>query len=276
MDNDGNLDDNSRIDALASDNIILYSLLNLGVKGSGTEGELLYIKKRSGYTTKGYTIFPSKEYPSPNKSDNYLPRLNTENYAIAIRKGTPNEDWLSQIISDSLDTLDIPGSDLNNAKKILENIDNPPPIIPPITPPEPKKEVNTDRWWIPIVTALVAAFTSIIVAILNPQFISTIRDWLRVSPPPVTPSSSKKITGRVLNTRTRKYIAGVKVSLESNNTRHFQYTDSEGSFSFYFDHSCNRILLRFEADDYKIYDRWIDTPNNEQKEEIGLSPNSIE
>lgn len=274
LDNDGVLDNGKRIDAFASDAIILQSLLKDGVEGSGEEGELIYIQKRSGYSGD-YTIFPSEEFPSPDGST-YLPGLKQEDYALAIAKGTDNEAWLSTTIDRSLDNLSTPGSKLRKAKDILKPYEvgqvplsssTTSPISFPSTP-------SSDRWWIPIVVAAVAAFASIVVALLNPQLVSTIVNWIRGGQSRTPRPTEKTITGRVLNARTGAWISGAKVSLEAGGTPPVEYTDSEGIFEFSFRSSSNKIWVRVEADGYKMFDRRIDLSNNGVIADIRLSPHA--
>lgn len=84
LDSDGKLDDDTNMDALASDGIILQYLLDLGIEGSEEGGRKFeYGDKRDPYRGKNYRIFPSEEFPSPNKEEAYLPRLKPEEYSIS-------------------------------------------------------------------------------------------------------------------------------------------------------------------------------------------------
>lgn len=290
LDNNGLLDSDLRIDALASDAIILRALLETGVKGSGEkEDELVYIRDRPGYKQLNYAIFPSREFPSL-KGNLYLPGLTQENYALAIRKGTESTARLSEMIDSSLSDLSTPESELSKAQDNLKSYElgleqtsslapnltvSPDPSLSPSDPSLPSTDSNpepaSDRWWVPVVVAAVAATASVLVALLNPQIVIAAVSWFKRKP--MTPQAIERtITGRVLNARTGAWISGAKVSLEAAGTPPVEYTDSEGIFEFTFKSSSDKIRVRVEAENYEMFDRRIDLSNSAGIRDIRLSP----
>lgn len=267
-----------KVDAFASDAVIVQTLFQKGVNEEGQQNMPYYQKYRPPYkdTPPGFVVFPSKAFPSP--SGEYLPYLGLENYAIAVRK-QDSAKWLDIIDNHVLVDLNDEKSNLAKAKAKIEpfeqnrestpiNIFNstitPRPTIPPKPNPNPP---DNDRW-IPIVVALIAAFASIIVAILNPQFFGNIIDRVNGRQ-----SSQRTVTGRVLNAKTGEWIRRAKVSLEVNGIPLTEFTDSEGVFEFSFQSSGSKIMIRVEADGYEMFDKRIDISTARAIQDIRLSPN---
>lgn len=259
LDKNGYLDNDLRIDALASDALILQSFLEIGVEGSGgssQQGELIYIQNRPPYK-KDYAVFPSKEFPSPD-GNIYLPGLKLEDYAIATKKGTSDEAWLSGIISNSLNNLSVPGSKLKAAQDKLK----------PFETGQTGTGIDEeDKWWIhiptPIAVAGVTALGAIIVALLNPQLLREMFSALSTRIKPVgSPSTSRKITVLVQDSTTNKRIGGASVSLTTSGIPLVKPTDSEGVTHFSFSSSDNTIMLRVEAKGYAIVEMNRDASQN--------------
>jgi ABC-type amino acid transport substrate-binding protein len=275
LDNDGSLGNGTKIDALASDAIILESFLINGVKESGGKrGELAYVEARFPRGSQGFAVFPSKEFPSPD-GGSYLPGFDQENYAIAIAKGQPNETWLSQVINNSLRDLNDPESDLGKAKDNLKPYEIGFKSPGEIDVAEPDRNLSPDRWWLPIIVAIVAALASIVGTILNPELVRTVSGWVtNNTKQSQTQPTTRTVTviGRVLNSRTGAWIGGAKVSLEAGRTPPIEYTDAEGIFEFVFQSSDSRIKIRVEADGYEMFDRRIDISSGGGMQDIRLKP----
>jgi hypothetical protein len=270
LDDDDILDNDLKIDAFASDDLILQSIVKEGIKTpkeDKQEGKL-YVGTRDPYEKIGYVVFPSEQYPPFDQNDQYLPRLDAENYAIAIKKGPPNESWLSEKIQNSLNTSEKPDSKLNRAKRNLINpypeiVDDPPQPSPSdesedkSTSPQPPTP-SFDKWWIPILIASIPAIASIIVAILRPEFLILIGNWIIRRRRQTDSSVSKSINGRVLDERNNP-IYGARVSLEIPGNPLTTSTDTTGIFEFNFNTSNNRIMLRAEKEGYQAREHLTNT-----------------
>ena len=268
LDNNGYFDDSSKIDAFGSDDLILQSLLKEGINESGNKGTKLYVGSRAPYEKFGYVVFPSKNYPSINQNDFYLPRLNSENYAIAIKRGSPNESWLSEKIENSLNTSK---SKLNRAKK---NLINPYPEISKIgikPPIKPSSGGFDNKWWMPILIASIPVIGSIVVAILKPEFLILIGNWIIGKRRDRDNTVSVSINGRVLDDTTGETISGAIVSLETTGTPLVESTDGEGIFEFNCNVSNGRIRLRVRREGYQSYERRINIFNIQDVIQIRLS-----
>jgi ABC-type amino acid transport substrate-binding protein len=266
-----------KINALASDSAILQSFLKNGVDPSGKDGELIYIKGRKPYKQENFAIFPSQEFPSPDNSQ-YLPGFNEqEKYAIATKKRAGSENSLSKIVNDSLQDLKNTDSELSKAQNELKIYDEADVKVPPLNPSSPsplpsvpptRPNVSTDNnwWFLPIITA----FVPIVVAILNPELVKTIADWIKGKQP--AKSTKPNITGRVLNIKTGAWIAGAKVSLDVGGIPVIGFTDAEGVFEFPPQNSGDGIRIRVDAEGYEMYERRIDMSNHKGIIDIRLTP----
>jgi ABC-type amino acid transport substrate-binding protein len=277
-DKDGKLDTGEKIDALASDAMIVYSLWKDDVEPSGEEGYITYTKARNGYRSKGYAVFPSQDFPSPapDKSE-YLPETQPEEYGIVLKK----DSWLLPFVNSALEEAESSASSFSQIKADFVRYESGASILsPPELPTEPREQlsepssVNKEpsdsdtRWWLPIVIPVISVLGAIIIAILNPELVRVL-----ISGKQRTGSNgaSRVITGRVLDARSGTWIRGAKVTLEGSGTPPVEYTDNEGVFEFLVSASANRIRLRVEANGYEMFDRRVDVSNSEAVHDIRLS-----
>lgn len=86
------LDAGRRIEAYASDALIIQTLLEEGIQGDDSQ------KARPSYKENGFILFPLK-------ARDYLPGLDKESFAIAIKKNTPYASELLDIINDTLNSI---------------------------------------------------------------------------------------------------------------------------------------------------------------------------
>ncbi|AFZ03030.1 carboxypeptidase-like regulatory domain-containing protein [Calothrix sp. PCC 6303] len=217
-------------------------------------------------------VFPSNEYPSP-AGGNYLPSLSTEKYVIAVRK---TDSKLLEIIDDEvLADLKDRKSELGKAMEKIElfekgqNLNT--NIFQQTFTPDPKpipSPTPIPNWWenATVIAAIIAAFATIMTAILNPQLIGNILNWIKGKK-----SSQQIVTGRVLNNTNGAWIPGAKVSLEANGIPLTEFTDSEGVFEFCFQTSESKIRIRVEANGYNMYDRRIDISSPRAIHDIRLN-----
>lgn len=126
--------------------------------------------------------------------------------------------------------------------------------------PEPTPTIpseSKDKWWIPIVVAMIAALGSVIVAVLNPQFVSAI-----INPRKKQRSVliNRRLRGLVLDKRTGMGIQGAQISLETEGIPSIQSTDAVGNFLFSFQCPEDIVRVRVSANGYQRYDRLVDFP----------------
>lgn len=146
-----NLDTGGSIEAYATDALIVQTLLEEGIKGDD------YEKYRPPYVNRGFTLFPLE-------AGNYLPGLDKEAFAIAVRKDTLYTRDLLSIINATLNSIqnrngltdvekDYLISDNNGAGAVSKTIDK------PYTPPSSGLDIST--------TGLVILAILIILAIVG-------------------------------------------------------------------------------------------------------------
>lgn len=271
LDNDGVLGNGTKIDAFASDDLILQSLLKQGITESGEEASKLYVGSRKPYEELGYAVFPSKNYPSINQNDFYLPRLYSENYAIAIKRDSHNESWLFEKIQNSLNTSNILGTRLNKAKNILIN-PYPDLTTEPESESEPEPESLTpNKWWLPLAITTIPVIGTIITAILNPDLFREIRSWIIRLP---TQPENKILFIGVSHSINRKTISEAKVILRTNESQQIKHTDADGICGFTINKSVTEIDLIVQAENYQTYDKPVDISNSGRiiSEYVRLSP----
>lgn len=109
----GQLNDGTRIDAFASDAVIVQTLLKNSVKEKGDINHQQDEKIRPAFEGRGFVVFPSTNFPSPVGGD-YLPYLSKEKYFIAMRK-KDSRKFLSIIDNEVLADLDNRNSNLQKA-----------------------------------------------------------------------------------------------------------------------------------------------------------------
>ncbi|GAP95289.1 carboxypeptidase regulatory-like domain-containing protein [Leptolyngbya sp. NIES-2104] len=275
------------IDALASDAPIVQSFLEEGVAEGGKQGEMNFVRGRSAFKNQGFAVFPSREFKSPDNKE-YLPRTDRESYAMAVRAGTNNTNELRRLIDDALSDLNKPETTLRKAQDYLKtqeslNPQNSPSQSnsSPTNPTGSTTDQGTKGWWKEpgIVAALVAAFASIVVAVLNPQFvgaiISTIRSWIQGNTK--TPQrADRRIIGRVLNDVTNIGIEGAQVILETGSAPLSRSTDSNGYFFFSFQSTRDEVRVCVDANGYTRFDQLINLADEQEiTKDIKLSPLSI-
>jgi hypothetical protein len=278
LESGGSLGEGKKIDALASDGIILQSILKFGLEDSGEFGEIAYIRRRGPLAGQGFAVFPSEAFPSPDYRP-YLPGFGLEQYAIAIAKGSPNEDWLSEVIDASLSEIDNPNSNLSEAKNALKRYEVGVETVEPLPTPTPEPDSvpdpgpNSDRDpqlidFLPIIVAAIAALGSIVVAILNPELVRTLLSSLKGSR--ASKVAEVAISGRVLDAKTGAWIRGAKVSLDGSSS--VEHTDAEGHFELLFQTDHSSIRIRVDADGYDMFDRRIKVSEAIKFQDIRLTP----
>jgi hypothetical protein len=238
--------ESGEIEALASDGMILQSFFAEGVTGGGkTQGAPTYLTQRDPYKSKGFIIFPSQDYPSPDDSP-LLPGMRAEKYVIAISKQRPNSDEIYKQVNEILFK---PGTKLKNAKESLadfeaETTERKITTSSPI--PIPRNEDST--WWVPIIVAIIALAGVVITAVLNPHFIKMVSGFSRKN------NDRRKLYGVVLDKDTDEKVKGAFISLEAAGLAKSESTDSQGVFSFYFQCTEDEVRLRANKDGYEPYD----------------------
>lgn len=281
LDNQGQLDDDTKIDALASDVLIVESLLEHGVEQSDSkikEGEIAYLKGRDSYKSEGFAVFPSNNYESPNyEEEKYLPKLNTEEYVIAIKKGSVNEEILTQLISNTFNNLSDAISKLKQAQDNTDNTitrggtKNEPDTV---TDDDPDNtQLNNDRLWgflQGVLVTLIPAIATIWVAHINNR-----RNRNDTEHNPQSQPQHKRLKGTVFDEITNKRISNAQVSLEGRTLLPMKTTDNFGNFSFDFSNSGEQITLYVTANNYKLYKIYTDPPSDDVFTiQIRLSPES--
>jgi hypothetical protein len=277
-DKDGKLDTGEKIDALASDAMIVYSLWKDDIEPSGKEGFITYTKGRNGYHSKGYAVFPSQDFPSPDKSE-YLPETQPEKYGLVLKKGSP----LLLFVNSALEEAESSASQFSQIKADFVRYESGASISPPPELPTEPSEQSSEpasvkeetrgsekRWWL-IMRAAIPVLGAIVIAILNPELVRVFAGLISGKQRTGSNSASRVITGRVLDARSGTWIRRAKVTLEGSGTPAVEYTDSEGVFEFPVSASTNRIRLRVEASGYEMFDRRIDVSKSEAVHDIRLS-----
>ncbi|BAZ18846.1 Excalibur domain-containing protein (plasmid) [Calothrix sp. NIES-4071] len=88
-------------------------------------------------------------------------------------------------------------------------------------------------------------------------------------------NATTTFTGRILNSKTRNGVDGVKVTLELNDKTYIVHTDSEGFYKFDANLSATKVSARVRVDieGYEKYNRHITiTSDHSNIEEIHLTP----
>ncbi|MEM1394511.1 MAG: transporter substrate-binding domain-containing protein [Cyanobacteria bacterium P01_H01_bin.150] len=144
------------IKAFASDAIILRTLLEEGI-----EGKSGYRKSRQPFKEKNYVIYPQAP-------DSFLPKLQKQQYAIAINKNTDYAKWLRKTVDKVLQQ-----PSLNQAKQDIQEYENGGDIsssLPqtPLSQPPREQPSRSDRGNNPffdpgVIAAFITAVSTILV-----------------------------------------------------------------------------------------------------------------
>jgi ABC-type amino acid transport substrate-binding protein len=263
----GRLDDGTRVDAFASDAVIVQALLEEGVKQEGKQGEPYFQEVRSAYKDEGFVIFPSKYFPFLDDAKNYLPALNEEEYVIAVSKQNSGK-WLD-FIDNTLADLKAPNSPLAKASTAIGQFEKgeiPQPTPKPtdssqITPlPKPNPWLHWLEKNSGLIGALATIIAAIITAILNPQLVSlffkSIGGFITPGRRQSSTSNSRKLRGRVLDDVTNIGIQGAQIRLDTEGFTS-RTTDAEGNFIFPVQSSENEIRVYVNANSYRQYDKFV-------------------
>ncbi|MEA5574243.1 hypothetical protein, partial [Calothrix sp. UHCC 0171] len=252
------MEDGTKVDAFASDAVIIQSLLKEGVKEEGNSNNKPYYQQaRKAYEGQEFVAFPYQDY---------LSYLSPEQYVIAIRQ-EDKQKYLG-IIDSVLSELDNPYSKLAEASKTIDKFEK------GDTPNFDQASVSDKkRWWDIIrepatIPAVIAAIASIIVALLNPQLVAAffsammgfisniIRRKSSISKP-----RKLRLSGLVLDNETNTAIQGAEISLNTEGLQS-RSTDAFGNFIFPVESLENEIRLYVNANGYRKYDRYVIFPTN--------------